>query len=331
MRQPDDFLPTTLPSSPRQSRIQQTVNCIGENGRFDGSLLAHITFGSSPIAAVPGVFPCELKPLHSTNAEEHWFVGQPRIETGIEGSVSWSSSNEFLFSAISRRLLPATEVTELTQVLYQELLDFVHRRPQNQLLRFWNFIPQINSGAGDQEIYKLFCTGRLNAFERSGLSAEEFPAASAVGHHGEYLTVQLLSAVGEGKHLGNDHQVDAFKYPRQYGVTSPSFARATLFPSGDKQVLFISGTASILGHETQHPEDVEQQTKTTLVNIDRLLAQTDKRLECVACARVYVRHVTDLPRISAILEAQLPNAKFVYVQADICRSDLLVEVECFCT
>jgi len=44
--------------------------------------------------------------------------------------------------------------------------------------------------------------------------------------------------------------------------------------------------------------------------------------------RPYIRHAEDYPSVQAIVEAQVgADAPVVYVQADICRHDLLVEVE----
>ena len=38
-------------------------------------------------------------------------------------------------------------------------------------------------------------------------------------------------------------------------------------------MLFVSGTASIVGHETQHRGDVVAQTRETLANLSSVLAE----------------------------------------------------------
>ena len=44
--------------------------------------------------------------------------------------------------------------------------------------------------------------------------------------------------------------------------------------------------------------------------------------------RVYVRHAADVDRVAAVLATQLgATADLVFVQADICRADLLLEIE----
>ena len=53
------------------------------------------------------------------------------------------------------------------------------------------------------------------------------------------------------------------------------------------------------------------------------------RLETLAY-KVYVRQPKDLPLIRAQLESALgPAAALLYLQADICRQDLAVEIEAF--
>ena len=101
--------------------------------------------------------------------------------------------------------------------------------------------------------------------------------------------------------------------------------------------LLVSGTASIVGHETVHAGDVRAQTLETLLNLRTVIQAANARgsavfdlreLDCV----VYVRHARDLPVVRAVFEdavgAGSPAARgAVYLRADICRSDLLVEIE----
>ena len=50
-------------------------------------------------------------------------------------------------------------------------------------------------------------------------------------------------------------------------------------------------------------------------------------LGALAC-KVYLRRPADLPVIKAELAAALgAGTRFIYLQADICRQDLLVEIE----
>jgi chorismate lyase/3-hydroxybenzoate synthase len=136
----------------------------------------------------------------------------------------------------------------------------------------------------------------------------------------------------------NPRQVSPYRYPETYGPRSPTFSRAALADIGDGNVaLFISGTASIVGHETVHHGDVREQTRETLRNLQAVIDAANSRgtarfalaeLDCV----IYVRHPADTEAVREVLEGALgadaPMARHaVYLEADICRSDLLVEIE----
>lgn len=133
--------------------------------------------------------------------------------------------------------------------------------------------------------------------------------------------------------IENPRQVSAFAYPSQYGPRSPTFTRAALLRQAVGEMLLISGTASIVGHQTLHIGDVVAQTRESLANIGVLLEQAKQAGSQAAFKlqdllyRVYIRHAADYPPVRAELERQVPGIRAVYVQADICRQDLLVEIE----
>ena len=140
--------------------------------------------------------------------------------------------------------------------------------------------------------------------------------------------------------IENPRQTSAYHYPRKFGRHSPIFSRACIWgDSGGR--LFVSGTASIVGHETIHRGDVIAQTRETIVNIGALLEQANRIVGASRYSldslklKVYLRNPSDLPGVEAALAgllrsgASLPHpAPFiVYLQADVCREDLLVEIE----
>ena len=133
--------------------------------------------------------------------------------------------------------------------------------------------------------------------------------------------------------IENPRQVSAFHYPSQYGRKSPTFARAVVLPVEPAPVLLISGTASIVGHETVHPGDVVAQTRETLANLSALVSAANQRIGQDAFSldrlayRVYIRRPSDFAAVRAVVEAPLGAAPRHEVRADICRPDLLVEIE----
>jgi chorismate lyase/3-hydroxybenzoate synthase len=145
------------------------------------------------------------------------------------------------------------------------------------------------------------------------------------------MTIYVLSSFFQGQHHSNSKQQDAYQYPRQYGISSPSFARATSVEYPEGNLLFISGTASIIGHKSLHQGNLTAQLETTKNNIMHLLAKTGYTTESVQTMKVYLRCQSDLSETQAILDKAFPKALKLFTLADICRSDLLVEVECFCS
>ncbi len=133
--------------------------------------------------------------------------------------------------------------------------------------------------------------------------------------------------------IENPRQVSAFHYPGDYGPRPPLFARAALAESGRHEWLWVSGTASIVGHQTVHTGDVVAQCEETARNVLTVLDQANQvtrtaghRAEALS-HRVYVRHTADFPVVRRALERCLGGAGLTLMQADICRHDLLVEVE----
>ena len=110
--------------------------------------------------------------------------------------------------------------------------------------------------------------------------------------------------------------------------------RAATINNGNNEVLFISGTASIVGHATLHHGDVIAQTRETVANLAIPIEQANLRHPTAPYAlqdliyRVYVRHAHDYPLVRTTLEQLVGNAiEAAYLQADVCRTDLLVEIE----
>lgn len=206
--------------------------------------------------------------------------------------------------------------------LYARLIDEVRAAGYPYFVRMWNFVGSINE-IEQRERYQLFCAGRHDAFIAAGYHHDvDLPSASAVGMPGRGLITYFLASRDGGVQVENPRQVAAYDYPPQYGPKSPSFSRATVW----RDTVFVSGTSSVVGHVTVHAGDVDAQLDETLRNIEVVLAQTGRSLATVVAAKTYVRHASDYARIAARLADVFPVN--LYLEADICRKDLLLEIEC---
>ena len=246
------------------------------------------------------------------------------VARGRDGAVSFAHNAEVLFGTISS---VDGEIEEASRRAYQEIVRVARRLGYPHLLRVWNHLRALNEGEGDRERYKRFCAGRHEAFATAGFRSGDFPAACGVGMMSGGLAIYFLAARAPGRPVENPRQVSAYRYPRQYGPTSPSFARATVARFNGRSMLFVAGTASVVGHQTRHPGDVTAQTTETLANLGAVAEAAGATVADLRCVKTYLRYREDHDAVLGRLGTAMPAAKFLIVESDICRRDLLVEIE----
>ena len=265
-----------------------------------------------------------MKPLDN-KAVETWSVDADVSRQVVDG-IHCKRFDDFLL--VSAECSPFDAAETQTQDLYRRLLAVAGNQGFKELIRIWNYMPDINAGEGDEEVYRQFCIGREQAFQKQGIQDNAYCSASALGHFSNKLVVYMLLSKHKGQHFENPHQQSAYRYPKQYGQKSPSFARATL--SREAGCLFISGTSSITGHKTLYAGDLHSQLQLTIDNITALIEDISRRANTAFSPlfyKVYVRHEADGDAVKKYLAHFVHETPCIYVQADICRSDLLIEIE----
>ncbi len=230
----------------------------------------------------------------------------------------------------------AAALLRATEMAYQEIFAALEQTEHRHLIRIWNYLPEINREAGGDERYRLFNSARQLAFRNSGQAiVGTVPAACALGSPaGSPISIYFLAARQAPKMIENPRQTSAYHYPPKFGRHSPIFSRACLLNGSAGTNLFVSGTASIVGHETIHQGDVGAQTRETMANIEALLDEANRVAGLARYSlgglkfKVYVRRPSDLGTIERELARSLGSSTPVlYLQADVCREDLLVEIE----
>jgi chorismate lyase/3-hydroxybenzoate synthase len=233
----------------------------------------------------------------------------------------------------------ASPLQRATEEAYRRIFRLLDAEAYPHLWRVWNYLADINAESpewGGLERYRQFNAGRQDAFLASHrLTSGSVPAACALGVRNGPLTIAFMAGGLPAQPLENPRQVSAWNYPSDYGPRAPTFSRGALVRLPGQEVLFISGTASIVGHRTVHAGDVAAQARETMSNIVAVLAEanrSDPTAQPYALAaldyRVYVRHAADFDAVRVEVESAVgESASVVYVQADICRADLLVEIE----
>ena len=223
-----------------------------------------------------------------------------------------------------------------TELAYQEIFAVLQETAHRHLIRIWNYLPEINRDAGGDERYRLFNSARQLAFRNSGQAiVGTVPAACALGSPaGSPISIYFLAARQQPKMIENPRQTSAYHYPPKFGRHSPIFSRACVLHESSGTNLFVSGTASIVGHETIHRGDVGAQTRETMANIIALLGEANRVVGSARYSldglkfKVYVRQPPDLRAIEKALSGWLRSSTpIVYLRADVCREDLLVEIE----
>jgi chorismate lyase / 3-hydroxybenzoate synthase len=300
----------------------------------DPQVMTVIGFGSgAPHSDDPRYLRVLLQPQLEAAPFEVWRSAQP-VSAGRDGDLQWASDGELLFGALDVDEAAVGGIVEASRQAYARLLDFNAASGFPAPLRFWNYIDAITEGDGDAERYRGFNLGRADGI-RGRLA--QYPAATAVGRHdgSRRLQIYWLAAREPGRGIENPRQVSAYLYPRQYGPQAPSFARATL-PAAPLLPLLVSGTASVVGHASAHPGDLEAQLAETLRNIDSLIDTArplrpalPPTLGSGSLVKAYVRERDDLPRVAAALDRLLPDSvPRLLLHAEICRRELLVEIDC---
>ena len=268
------------------------------------------------------------------------WIGTGPLEQGRHGCVRYAVNGEWLHG-VAEIDDASTDggLRAATYRAYADLFEVLARSESPHLLRLWNYITDINLETDGSERYRQFNAGRQQAFLEAQRSAfEGSPAACALGTRSGPLRVYFLAGRHAPLAIENPRQVSAYRYPTAYGPRAPTFSRAALADAGAGcQALFISGTASIVGHETMHLGDVRRQTQESLTNIGVLREIASQRAGASFNAdqliyTVYVRRSDDLAVVRSEFERVVGATsraarEALYLNADICRAGLLVEIE----
>jgi enamine deaminase RidA (YjgF/YER057c/UK114 family) len=221
----------------------------------------------------------------------------------------------------------------------------------DQVIRTWLYLGGIVEGEGSAQRYRELNRARSDFYKKIPFLAERlpkhwaepvYPASTGIGTDGRGVMMSAIALATERPDivavpLENPRQTAAYEYGPHYSPRSPKFSRAMALSCGDYATLFISGTASITESETRHEEDAAAQTEETLNNIAALISEENlsksglpglgSSLHGLAFARVYVKRQSDYAAVRAVCERRLGELPTIYAVADVCRPELLVEIE----
>ena len=302
------------------------------------SLLLAFRFGRAGEADEhPAIVDAQLAPIDRDLLYEAWWV-EGEVEYSTCGLVRIAQSRDYAVLTLEHDESGIEDHRLFVRDAYRQLLHALATTRHPQLVKVWNYLGAINEGEGDEERYRQFSAGRAMAFSEAGLVDEHAPTGTGVGTMRDRgLTIIALSSARDFMLAENPRQVSAFDYPRQYGPKSPKFGRGGSVITADHCLRLISGTASIVGHESLHPDDTLAQLDETLRNLDSLCEAVSEScpnspklvLDDRSVLRVYLRSPEDYAVVAEKLRGRLgPGAdQIAFLRGDICRRELLLEID----
>lgn len=237
---------------------------------------------------------------------------------------------------------------EMRSLLVSEGLGFDH------IVRQWNYVPQILDFENDNEEkhqhYQVFNEVR-NYYYNKYRTTKGFPAATGIGVANGSVSIDFCAVSSEKEikafSIQNPAQVNPYIYGQDVLEGSlvsgtvikqaPQFERGKLLFAGNDSSLFISGTASIIGQNTIGIGDVAAQTEITIDHIEKISSIENLKFYApglihapleIVFLRVYIKHQSDFACVKDICNRRFGDIAITYVQSDICRNNLLVEIEC---
>jgi chorismate lyase / 3-hydroxybenzoate synthase len=313
-------------------------------------VLGALCFTSDPDVArsikAQSKVPCLHVPMKNLgNGEpicESWFGKS--LQQATVGDIHYQFNDDVLFGVLQLKesSFTATEnktpLQQAAESAYRQIFQLTDQMNYPHIFRFWNYMADINDDSDTLERYRQFNLGRHEAFLACQRDvAGNVPAACALGFkQAEDASFSMAFLAGRVQPIAieNPRQISAYEYPEQYGPVSPTFSRATLVKLQGGELLLISGTASIVGHATQHGSDAAIQARESIINIAAVLEEANRVTDQATFElqdlhyRVYVRY----PEHVAAIQAELMQytgglSNIEYLHADICRKDLLLEIE----
>ncbi len=255
------------------------------------------------------------------------------ITRAIAGNISYAHDEKALFGHV--QLQHGSALNYMIANAYYEAFTLLDNLGFPHLIRVWHYLPNLHQKEGEVSRYQLFCRGRNQAFAIDGRTAiERRCATTVIGTTVAQGTMFFIATRQPGTPIENPRQVNPWEYPEIEATAKPLFSRATW--SGDLTMLFISGTASIIGHRSVYIDSTTAQLEQIFAHFDVLLKKCAQQpgviLNQFDSLKVYIRHITKAEILQQFIATCLSKRslranQIVFLIGEVCRSELDVEVE----
>ena len=228
-------------------------------------------------------------------------------------------------------LMDSTSATSYMQTwqtlfIYIDILKLFQATLEKNCVRTWFFVRDVDTQYGG------LVKSRRECFVEQGLTPEtHYIASTGIGGtpSDPKALVQLDSYAMTGFEPAQQRYLYGLSHLNrtiEYGVT---FERATLMQYGDRNHVYISGTASINNKgEVMRVGNVQQQTLRMWENVETLLNEGGMSYDDVMQIIVYLRDSADYEMVKRMFEQKFPQIPTVFTLAPVCRPTWLIEMEC---
>ena len=228
-------------------------------------------------------------------------------------------------------LMDSTSATSYMQTwqtlfIYIDILKLFQATLEKNCVRTWFFVRDVDTQYGG------LVKSRRECFVEQGLTPEtHYIASTGIGGtpSDPKALVQLDSYAMTGFEPAQQRYLYGLSHLNrtiEYGVT---FERASLMQYGDRNHVYISGTASMNNKgEVMHVGNVQQQTLRMWENVETLLNEGGMSYDDVMQIIVYLRDSADYEMVKRMFEQKFPQIPTVFTLAPVCRPTWLVEMEC---
>lgn len=226
----------------------------------------------------------------------------------------------------------------------------IENMPVHSIVRQWNYIEQITAFDGEHQHYQDFNDAR-SFFYNYSQWPEGYPAATGIGTACGGVVVDINAVYVDDASINidaidNGWQIAAHAYsqgvllgekdPRFQNKTTPKFERAKRVKQEEYEIVYVSGTAAIRGEESLLGVGIEKQAQTTVENIDYLISRENMQKQGVPLfgssyklknCRVYLKDASFMEKARMVIERLYPDVESIFLLADVCRDELLIEIE----
>ena len=285
------------------------------------------------------------------------YVAQPCVTAGMAAEVTYMPDDENLVceygdgyillrgdsfrELISEGVVPSSlsgSIREQSESVFARIGKMLSDNgfSTDDIYRQWNYIEQITSMHNGRQNYQDFNDARSLFYEENGWHSN-YPAATGIGTSRGGVMIEIMATCGGNPAncpIDNPLQTAAHDYSQRVLIgngegqkTTPKFERARI--AGEN--IYISGTAAIRGEESLSSLDITGQTAATMEIMNTLIAPDNIPIPCRSTVydtlRVYVKREEDILPAQEYLQEHYPAAQKHFVVSDVCRPELLIEIE----